>query len=58
MMSAVSARHDGSALRSGIDRVITLPFGRIYTVDERVRTNDRPDILLERWGDEQRGSPG
>ncbi|WP_245755800.1 hypothetical protein [Qipengyuania nanhaisediminis] len=57
-MSGLSARHDGSAQRSGIDRVITLASGRAYTVDEKVRMNDWPDILLERWSDEQRGTPG
>lgn len=58
MISAVSVRQDGWAQRGGIDRVITLASGRVYTVDEKVRTNDWPDILLERWSDEQRGKPG
>lgn len=58
MVSAVSVRQDGWAQRGGIDRVITLASGRVYTVDEKVRSNDWPDILLERWSDEQRGTPG
>ena len=58
MISAVSVRQDGWAQRGGIDRVITLASGRVYTVDEKVRTNDWPDILLERWSDEERGKPG
>ena len=29
-----------------------------YTVDEKVRTNDWPDVLLERWSDEARRIPG
>ncbi|WP_374407439.1 hypothetical protein [Pelagerythrobacter sp.] len=58
MVSAVSVRQDGWAQRGGIDRVITLACGRVFTVDEKVRTNDWPDILLERWSDEQRAKPG
>lgn len=58
MISAVSVRQDGWAQRGGIDRVITLASGRVYTVDEKVRTNDWPDILLERWSDKERGKPG
>ena len=58
MVSAVSVRQDGWAQRGGIDRVITLASGRVYTVDEKVRSHDWPDILLERWSDEARGSPG
>lgn len=58
LRSAVSVRADGWAQRGGIDRVITLACGRVFTVDEKVRTNDWPDILLERWSDEGRGKPG
>ncbi|MBV9842415.1 MAG: hypothetical protein JOY99_12950 [Sphingomonadaceae bacterium] len=32
--------------------------GRVYTVDEKVRTEDWPDVLLEQWSDEARRSPG
>lgn len=38
--------------------MLTLACGRTYTVDEKVRTNDWPDILLEQWSDEARRSPG
>jgi len=58
LVSAVSVRDDGWAQRGGIDRVLTLACGRTYSVDEKVRTNDWPDILLEQWSDEQRRSPG
>lgn len=58
LVSAVSVRDDGWAQRGGIDRVLTLACGRTYTVDEKVRTNDWPDILLEQWSDEARRSPG
>jgi len=38
--------------------VLTLECGRTYTVDEKVRTSDWPDILLEQWSDEARRAPG
>jgi hypothetical protein len=58
MTSSVSVRQDGWAQRGGIDRVITLASGRVYTVDEKVRAHDWPDILLEQWSDEDRRVPG
>jgi hypothetical protein len=58
LISAVSVRNDGWAQRGGIDRVLTLACGRVFTVDEKVRTVDWPDILLEQWSDEDRRSPG
>lgn len=58
LASAVPVRQDGWAQRGGIDRVLTLECGRTYTVDEKVRTEDWPDILLERWSDEARRIPG
>jgi hypothetical protein len=58
MRAAVSVRDDGWAQRGGIDRVITLSSGRTITVDEKVREKDWPDILLERWSDEARETPG
>ena len=58
LMTAVSIREDGWAQRGGIDRVLTLKCGRTYTVDEKVRTENWPDILLEQWSDEERRIPG
>lgn len=58
LVSAVSVRDDGWAQRGGIDRILTLACGRVFTVDEKVRTNDWPDILLERWSDEERRKAG
>jgi hypothetical protein len=58
LISAVSVRDDGWAQRGGIDRVITMASGRVYTVDEKVRSHDWPDILLEQWSDEARKAPG
>jgi len=58
MVSAVSVRDDGWAQRGGIDRVLTLQCGRTYTVDEKIRSQNWPDILLEQWSDEARQIPG
>lgn len=58
LQSAVPVRKDGWAQRAGIDRVLTLACGRTYTVDEKVRTADWPDVLLEQWSDEARRAPG
>lgn len=54
----MSVRDDGWAQRGGIDRVLTLACGRTYTVDEKVRVREWPDILLEQWSDEARQVPG
>lgn len=58
LQSAVCVREDGWAQRGGVDRVLTLACGRVYTVDEKVRAEDWPDILLEQWSDEERRVPG
>jgi hypothetical protein len=58
LTSATCVRDDGWAQRAGIDRVLTLACGRVFTVDEKVRTNDWPDILLEQWSDEERRIAG
>ena len=58
LMSAVAIEQDGWAQRAGIDRLLTLACGRTFTVDEKIRTADWPDVLLERWSDEARRSPG
>jgi hypothetical protein len=57
-VNAVCVRDDGWAQRGGIDRVLTLTCGRVYTVDEKVRANEWPDILLEQWSDEDGRKPG
>lgn len=38
--------------------MLTLACGRTYTVDEKIRTNEWPDILLEQWSDEGRQIAG
>lgn len=56
--SMMSVRRDGWAQRGGIDRVVTLKSGKTLTIDEKVRDSDWPDILLERWSDVGRKTPG
>ncbi|SFS12364.1 hypothetical protein [Sphingomonas jatrophae] len=58
LRSAVAVRQDGWAQRAGVDRVLTLACGRTFTVDEKVRAEEWPDILLEQWSDESRRVPG
>lgn len=58
LRAAVNVRNDGWAQRGGIDRVLTLSTGKTVTVDEKVRTEDWPDILLERFSDEAKRIPG
>lgn len=38
--------------------MLTLSCGRTYTVDEKVRSEDWDDILLEQWSDEAARKPG
>lgn len=52
--SMVCVRDDGWAQRGGIDRVLTLSSARTVRVDEKVREQDWPDILLEYWSDKDR----
>lgn len=54
LVSTVSVRNDGWAQRGGIDRVVTLDSGRTIPIDEKVREEDWPDILLEYWSDRDR----
>lgn len=58
LMSAVAVEQDGWAQRGGIDRLLTLACGRTFTVDEKIRMEDWPDVLLERWSNERLKSPG
>jgi hypothetical protein len=51
-------RQDGWAQRGGIDRVVVLRDGTTLKVDEKVRYETYPDILLEFWSDKDRQIPG
>lgn len=56
--SMVAVNEDGWAQRAGIDRLITLPSGRVIEIDEKVRFQDWGDICLEYLSDERRRTPG
>ena len=58
MASMTCVRQDGWAQRGGIDRVITLRSGKSLWVDEKVRSKDRPDILLEYLSNDRTGALG
>ena len=58
LQSINSVRQDGWAQRAGIDRIIVLASGKVIKVDEKVRSRDYQDILLERWSDEAKQIPG
>jgi hypothetical protein len=49
LMVAQSVRDDGWAQRGGIDRLLMLSDGTVLKVDEKVREQAWPDILLEVW---------
>lgn len=51
-------RDDGWAQRGGIDRVVVLTSGKTLAIDEKVREEDWPDILLETWSNRDRKIPG
>ncbi len=40
-------RHDMTWQRSGVDKVLRFPSGKAITVEEKVRSADYPDVLLE-----------
>lgn len=50
----VNVRKDGWVQRSGVDRHIILSNGKIIKVDEKVRSEDYADILLEYWSNYER----
>lgn len=54
----VSVRQDGWAQRAGIDRQVILASSKVIKIDEKVRSEDWPDFLLERWSDRHRKIPG
>lgn len=58
MVHYQSTRQDGWAQRGGIDRTVLLADGTTIKIDEKVRREDYPDILIEHWSDEARRIPG
>lgn len=58
MKEMIDVRKDGWAQRGGIDRVIVTDTGRTWTIDEKVRSKDYGDILLEFISNDSTKSPG
>lgn len=50
--------NDGWAQRGGIDRIVTCASGKTLSIDEKVRTIDYGDILLEVWSSVEDRIPG
>jgi hypothetical protein len=49
MATCLDLRHDGWHQRAGRDRAIVLTSGRMIYVDEKVRSENYDDILIEVW---------
>lgn len=58
MRDCFDTRQDGWQQHAGIDRVVTLRDSTQILIDEKVRRDDWPDILLEIWSDWERKKPG
>lgn len=49
MVHLLDLRHDGWHQRAGRDRAVILESGRSVYIDEKVRSQDYQDILIEVW---------
>ena len=49
LVAAVRLDQNGQGQRDGLDRVVHLPSGRCFTIDEKKRAKDYGDVLLEDW---------
>jgi len=49
---------DTQSQRLGIDRLIVLSSGKVLAIDEKKRSRDYPDILLEYLSNDTTGAPG
>jgi len=58
MVAMCNHREDGDHQRLGIDRSITLENSKQILIDEKVRSVDYGDILLEHLSDRERGVLG
>lgn len=58
MVACVDHREDGEHQRAGIDRSITLTNSKQILIDEKVRSKDYGDILLEYVSVDTTGAPG
>jgi len=58
LLSMNDIRQDGWAQRAGIDRLLILESGRQVKIDEKVRSANYPDFLLEYWSSKEHKKPG
>jgi len=58
LQAMIDLRRDGWHQRAGIDRMLVLKSSKAVLIDEKVRSKDYDDILLERWSDEAKRKPG
>lgn len=42
----------------GIDKIIHFVTGQVLHIDEKIRSKEYPDILLERWSNQEKRIPG
>lgn len=51
-------QHASASQYNGVDRIIYLENGKTLTIDEKVRSKDYDDILLEFISNDQKNTPG
>ncbi len=54
----IDMRHPGEHQKQGIDRVVILANGNVMTIDEKVRREQWPDLLVEIWSVYENQVPG
>jgi len=58
MVAMLGNRDDNEAQRRGIDRFVALKNGRVLRIDEKKRSKDYPDMLLEHISQDAQDRPG
>jgi hypothetical protein len=58
MTGIVDLSDDKKAQAEGIDTIIKLPYGGILSIDEKMRRQYRPDVLIEYVSNDKSNSPG
>ena len=58
MVTFVRHSQDGAHQRLGVDTTVVMSNSRTFTVDEKIRRQDYPDILVEEWSDRDRQTLG
>lgn len=58
MIGTHTIAKDGWAQRGGVDRVVILGSGKVLHIEQKVRAEVWPDILLEYWSSREHRRPG